>query len=100
MHNLVNNAIEAMLCQPERVIDIELYRREHQVYLAVQDQGPGLAQELQEKVFEMSYSTKAYGMGLGLWLSRRIVHLHRGILESVPVQTGACLQLRIPLENV
>ncbi|MFM8692795.1 MAG: sensor histidine kinase [Limnohabitans sp.] len=100
LHNLVNNAIEAMLCQPERAIDIELYRREHQVYLAVRDQGPGLAQELQEKVFEMSYSTKSYGMGLGLWLSRRIVHLHRGILESVPVQEGACLQLCIPLESV
>jgi signal transduction histidine kinase len=99
LHNLVNNAVEAMAGQAERQIDIALQREGLLAQLAVMDNGPGVDRSLQDKVFEMSYSTKARGMGLGLWLSRRIVELHQGLLVCVPTPAGACMKISLPLES-
>jgi signal transduction histidine kinase len=98
LQNLVNNAAEELTAQSAGVIVIKMTTHDRLVMVDVADNGPGLPQALHEKVFEMSYSTKTHGMGLGLWLSRRIAQMHRGDLTCIPCPEGTCMRLALPLE--
>ena len=62
----------------------------------VQDEGPGIASELQARIFEPFFTTREKGTGLGLPLARKLVEAHRGTLtlESKPGQT--LFRLSIP----
>ncbi|MHC5211750.1 MAG: two-component system sensor histidine kinase NtrB [Planctomycetota bacterium] len=70
--NLVVNAQQAMAGRQGELL-IETRGRERDVEVRVTDTGPGIAAELQEKIFRPWYSTKAGGTGLGLPMTRRIV---------------------------
>ena len=51
------------------------------VLFTVCDDGPGMPEQVQRRIFEAFYSTKGIqGTGLGLWISKRIVHKHQGHL--------------------
>lgn len=99
LQNLVNNSVEAIACGQGDAIEVILTVHGHQALVDVVDNGPGLAPELHEKVFGMSYSTKTQGMGLGLWLSRRIAQLHCGDLSCVAQHAGTRMRLSLPLES-
>jgi signal transduction histidine kinase len=66
--------------------------------LRIADQGPGIPEEIQEKIFDLYFTTKSGGSGIGLAMTYRILQLHHG---SVEVQSerdrGAEFRLRIPL---
>jgi signal transduction histidine kinase len=98
--NLLNNAIEAAAeagVQPKLV---QVYGRRHDetIVLIVEDNGIGIPVENQHFVFELFKSTKAQGMGVGLWLSKTVINAHRGTLHfsSVPGQ-GTRFEVRLPL---
>ncbi len=70
------------------------------VYLSVMDTGAGIAPETLSKVFDLLYTTKAEGTGLGLWLSRRIVQEHGGKLEvQSELGHGTTFTIKLPLER-
>jgi len=50
--------------------------------ISVRDEGPGLAPEVLEHLFEAFYSTKSEGMGIGLNLCRSIVESHQGRMRA------------------
>jgi signal transduction histidine kinase len=66
--------------------------------LRVADQGPGIPDDVREKIFDLYFTTKSGGSGIGLAMTYRILQLHHG---SVEVQSksgqGAEFLLRIPL---
>jgi signal transduction histidine kinase len=66
--------------------------------LRVTDQGPGIPEEIREKIFDLYFTTKVGGSGIGLAMTYRILQLHHG---SVEVQSerdrGTEFRLRIPL---
>lgn len=70
--------------------------------LAVADQGPGIAREAQQKIFErferLGASARGPGMGLGLYISRQFAEAHGGSLtvHSAPGE-GACFEVLLPL---
>jgi PAS domain S-box-containing protein len=80
--NLLSNALDAM---PQggsvTITSGELSDRPGWLYLSVADTGQGIAPEDLLKVFDLLYSTKTGGTGLGLWLSRRLMQDHNGALE-------------------
>lgn len=98
LQNLVNNAVDALASQGGGEVHLSMRAHEGWVQVDVVDNGPGLPPHLHEKVFEMSFSTKVQGMGIGLWLSRRIAQLHSGQLVCVPQVQGTCMRLTLPLE--
>ena len=71
-----------------------------EIGLAVVDNGPGLALEDSEKIFEPFYTTKPSGLGLGLPISRSIVQAHGGRLwaESAPGE-GTTFRLALPVDT-
>jgi signal transduction histidine kinase len=70
----------------------------HYAVLRIADEGTGIPDEIKEKIFDLYFTTKAEGSGIGLAMTYRILQLHHG---SVEVQSktglGTEFRLRIPL---
>ena len=87
--NLLRNSIQALDGRTDGAIEIYAYRDEH-ISIDVTDNGPGIPDELQEKIFIPFFTTKSEGTGIGLSLCRQIIRNHNGhlsILESRPDKT-------------
>jgi len=106
--NLIANAVQAMTdpqwIRPDgRPSEIAVSTRINGpfVEVAVADSGPGIAAEVLPKIFDPLFTTRNFGVGLGLPLVRQIMQQHRG---SVAVEKtaggGAAFILRLPLELV
>lgn len=96
MQNLLNNAVEVLTGRAQGRIDITLQTLGNMAVIDVQDNGPGVPAGQLEKVFEMNYSTKPQGMGIGLWLSRHIAQTHGGQLVALDSAAGAHMRLSLP----
>jgi len=69
--------------------------------LRIRDQGPGIPEELREKIFNLYFTTKTGGSGIGLAMTYRILQLHQGSVEvQSKVGEGTEFRLRIPLAAV
>ncbi len=85
--NLVQNAAESI--QHDGAITLRARqdkvplkgRTTEAVIIEVEDNGPGIPQEVQERLFEPFFSTKQEGTGLGLPIAARIIDKHGGALE-------------------
>ncbi len=98
--NLLFNARDAVVEGSEPTLWIRTCARAEQVYLVVEDNGPGVPETHRAKVFEPFISTKTEGrsMGLGLHLSRELVEAAGGTLtlDRSP-QGGARFQVAFPV---
>ena len=87
--NLIRNAIEAMAESPVRRLLIYSEREpEGLIRITVADSGPGLAEEIAQRLFEPFHSTKDHGMGLGLSISATIVSAHGGRIWAEQSKLG------------
>ncbi len=96
--NLARNAMEAM-GDKGGSFTLTISQTGDQVEIAASDTGPGLAPEIENRLFE-SFAThgKAGGTGLGLALVKKIVEDHHGEVRVQSVQgEGATFRLRLPL---
>jgi signal transduction histidine kinase len=102
--NLLSNAIK--FSSPGGVITLRALEHEHELEIAVTDQGIGVAREHQDKIFagfeqvHRGDNRKYGGSGLGLSISRSLVRMHGGELwvESELGQ-GATFKLRLPRDR-
>ena len=68
-----------------------------EVVLEVEDDGPGIPPEVQERIFEVFYSSRGGGTGLGLPIARQIVERHGGTIEMESEQgKGTTFRIRLP----
>lgn len=98
--NLLNNAVEAFsaLHIQEKIITVQTQTEGDQLLLSVEDNGAGIAEELRQSVFELFKTTKAQGMGVGLWLSKAVVNAHEGdIVFNSASGHGTRFEVRLPL---
>jgi signal transduction histidine kinase len=77
--NIIRNAAEA--CGEGGELSVATASAGGEVTAAFTDDGPGIAPDMRERLFEPFASTKPSGMGVGLAISRRIVEAHGGRLE-------------------
>jgi len=97
--NLLKNSAEAVEGRPDARIRIDARREKGWIVVTIQDNGPGVPEEVRARLFEPFFTTKAAGRGSGLGLSicRRIVADHQGtILVSSPPGQGASFTVRLP----
>ena len=99
MINLIRNAIEAMQAVPDRRLHIESVRGESGVaQVTISDTGPGLAEEVEARLFQPFNTTKEKGMGIGLTISRSIINAHGGRLWATRnEQAGMSFHFQLPL---
>lgn len=82
--NLIKNAIYATHdCQAPRIELSAGINTEGKTYLQVSDNGTGIPPDVQERIFIPFFTTKPSGSGIGLSISRQIMHMHRGDLTVV-----------------
>jgi PAS domain S-box-containing protein len=98
--NLLTNAIEAMepVDARSRRLRISSFRgADHNVTVTVTDTGVGLRDVDMNRLFELSYTTKATGTGVGLSISRSIVEAHGGTVWARPnADNGATFGFEVP----
>jgi signal transduction histidine kinase len=93
--NLIINASQAI--HDEGCIDIECGREDSFSYISVADTGEGIEREEIEKIFEPYYSTKKFGIGIGLAITKRFVEEHGGTI-GIESERGkrTTITIRIP----
>lgn len=101
LSNLIDNAAEALHAALVREIRIETCRSEQSpgmVELVVADTGPGVTDEMRERLFLPYFSTKQRGTGLGLTIAAKIMADHQGTIRAeANTPTGARFLLELPI---
>ena len=96
--NIILNGIDAV--PPKGEIIIETMKNSDGYTVSVKDNGPGIPDELKDRIFGAFYSTKEEGTGLGLSISKKIVESYGGTLTLSDAETGgACFSVFLPLQN-
>ncbi|NOZ13130.1 MAG: MEKHLA domain-containing protein [Acidobacteria bacterium] len=97
--NVLKNAVEAS--EEEGIIRIwcSVSKSRQCLYVNIRDFGPGIPEKEQERVFELFYTTKLTGSGLGMHITRMILKEHNGDVDifSKPGK-GTLVRLKLPLE--
>jgi signal transduction histidine kinase len=96
--NLVMNALDATEGQPEATITVSTSRDEDEVVIGVSDNGPGIPEELQSKLFQPFFTTKPHGTGLGLYSCRRIIEEELKGTVQLDSRPGEGTQIWLRLE--
>jgi signal transduction histidine kinase len=93
--NLVTNAVES--CGRAVVVNVSADRQGRVVRVAVTDDGPGIAPEMRERVFEPFFTTRVGRTGLGLTIAREAAHSMGGEIVAQEAEGGgARLLLSLP----
>jgi signal transduction histidine kinase len=98
--NLIDNAIDAMGTGGR--LTLRAGTADLWVEVEIEDDGPGIPEDLRSVIFEPFFTTKEVGVGtgLGLGIGQRIVRTHQGHIEvrSRPGETVMCV--RLPIERI
>ncbi len=93
--NLVLNAIEAM--KNGGNLWVRVSKESNAVVLNVSDDGPGIPHDARDKVFQLYFTTKLRGSGIGLAMTYRAVQLHNGTINfSTELGRGTAFQMTFP----
>jgi PAS domain S-box-containing protein len=80
--NLIRNAIDAAPANSEVFVRVKAIQNGGYAGILVHDRGPGIPKALRDKIFDPFFTTKGLkGSGLGLWVSRRIIAKHQGVIR-------------------
>jgi len=80
--NLMLNAIDAVKEVDEpRISVLSTLNNGNRVVIDIQDNGHGIKPDIMDKIFMPFFTSKKYGSGIGLSLSRQIMHLHKGSIN-------------------
>lgn len=92
--NLLNNAIEA----GSDAISLVAEQNQQNIIISIRDNGPGIAEAADRKVFEAFYTSKTHGTGLGLAVVDSVVKAHNGQISCQSVVGQGCLfTLSLPI---
>ena len=68
--------------------------------ISIRDTGPGIPEEIREKIFVLFFTTKKGGTGIGLPLVQKIVYAHKGVLDILSESgKGTEVVIKIPMRQ-
>ena len=96
--NLIKNALEASPQDSTVTVTVAKRENDRHIYIKVRDEGTGVDDKIQQKLFTPYFSTKGNGTGLGLAHSRKILQAHGGSVEllSTKAAEGSTFALILP----
>lgn len=99
--NLINNAVDAIRDNPNRQGRLKISTRQfdEKYEVTVNDNGSGMTDDVLKDIFTPLYSTKGFGVGLGMVIVNNIIEQHKGeILIDSKAGAGTSITLRLPRE--
>jgi two-component system nitrogen regulation sensor histidine kinase NtrY len=96
--NLIKNAMEALNDQRDPFIKLSCVSLLSTTEITIQDNGPGITQDILENIFVPFFTTKSEGTGIGLSLSRQIMNLHGGSIFVNSKMGDTVFTLSFPVE--
>ena len=97
--NLTLNAIEAVENNGVVRVQVGADTERSSVYIEVEDNGPGIPENLQTRIFDPGFSTRERGNGYGLSICSRIAAAHRGTLRVISRPgAGAVFRIDLPID--
>ena len=99
---ILNVIINGMQAMPQGgTLTISLRRDEDSVITEIRDQGVGIPHELQEKIFELYFTTRKGGSGIGLAQTYQALQWHYGSIDFETVEgQGTTFRLRLPVVEI
>ena len=102
--NLITNALDACLATREAsttVIKVSTETVDEHIYIRVEDNGPGISDEVKETLFDPFVTTKEVGKGtgMGLAISYNIVRDHQGRIDVESSPAGTTFSIVLPLKQ-
>jgi signal transduction histidine kinase len=99
--NIIVNACQAMLEKGEGgKLIVETGRKKDEqelAFISISDTGPGIPPEVRDKIFNLYFTTKPQGSGIGLAQAFRAVQLHNGRIElETEIGKGTCFRILLP----
>jgi len=101
--NIIRNAIQAISSQPSEtrrepdiIVVLNAMYSEREVQISVSDNGPGIPEDLREKIFRPNFTTKSNGNGLGLAISKHIVEGTGGRITFETSEKGTTFYILLP----
>jgi signal transduction histidine kinase len=101
LSNLVKNAVEAMT-EGGKLTIRTLYvgsGTTSSVRVEIVDSGPGIREDIRDKIFDPYFTTKTRGTGLGLALAYRIIEDHKGSITFVTGSGGTTFRVDLPVSS-
>ena len=96
--NLLNNAMQA--CQPGQRVVLSVQSEGGWLAFKVADNGKGIPQKLQDRLFEPFFTTRTEGTGLGLAIVREVAQMHGGEISLQSTEgVGSEFKLRLPISE-
>jgi len=101
--NLISNALEAMSESGDtlamKAIMVKEINGYPNVEISVSDNGPGIPDDVKERIFEPFVSTRKMGTGLGLAITKQIVNAHKGSIKVDSFPGGTVFTVQLPAER-
>lgn len=96
--NLMKNALEALVESgvEKAFLKVEGLIENGFVVLTFADNGPGIPFARQAKIFDLFYTTKTCGTGIGLHLCRDVIRAHDGEISFVSDEKGTVFRVVLP----
>ena len=89
--NLIKNGLESMNESTQKDLILSVESNKNDVIFSVHDQGPGVSEEIKDRLFESFFSTKSEGTGIGLNICRSVIESHGGKLWFENHQRIGCV---------
>ena len=101
INNLISNAIQSYKGEPNNVIDFSIYKDSEKIVFSIKDNGCGMSEQVQNKLFKEMISTKGKnGTGLGLFMSASNIKAQfNGDIKFTSIEgQGSTFNIFIPLK--
>lgn len=96
--NLLKNAVESMDDNGKMKVGVRMESDSRNLVVSVEDNGVGMSESVQKKLFNPFFTTKANGTGLGLAIMKKIIDMHKGrITVKSEEGKGSLFEIRMPV---
>ena len=99
MRRAVTNILTNGLRYARSELRLTCRTEKRHVTIRIQDDGDGIAEEDLPHIFDRFYMGKSGKSGIGLALTKEIVHLHRGTIRAYNGETGAVFEVTLPMDR-